>query len=221
VPCLAVVVSALAAPLLACRAPTPPSTTATPAEPVRSLAALKAVPIVVTPAHTVRGGDVMGWSSRLVSREFLRGLDAEIAYVLRERGMDSVWRLPERLMADYRRNPTLGVNPQQLSADQLRNPALKVAQRVMEPLATQLRALAALHDGRLVLVPVEVRFEPEGTAPAGQPAPGRAVLRLVLVDARSTEVRWIGEVKSDVATSPSKAVEATLGLRVGDLVTAP
>ena len=190
-------------------------------EPVRPLGGLAAVPVIVTPAHTVRGGDAMGWAARLASRDFLRGLDAEIAFVLRERGIDSVWRLPERLLADYRRNPTLGVNPSALPAEQLRSAGLKLGQRIGEPLASQLRALAAMHTGRLVLVPVEVRFEPEGTATTGQSVAGRGVLRLVLVDARSTEVRWIGEVRSDPATSPSKAVEATLALRLGDLVAAP
>jgi hypothetical protein len=98
---------------------------------------------------------------------------------------------------------------------------LKLGQRVGEPLATQLRNLVALHDGRLILLPVEVRFVPDDPATTSQPPAGRAVLRLVLVDARTAEVKWIGEVTSDAATGPSKSVEATLGLRVGDLVVQP
>jgi hypothetical protein len=205
----------------ACRASQPTPSTTLPPEEVRPLAGLASVPVVLTPAHAVRSGDALGWAGRINSREFLRSLDAEIAFVLRERGIDTVWRLPERLLADVRRNPTLGVNPQSLAADQLRSPVLKLGQKIGEPLASQLRNLVALHDGRLILVPVEIRFVPEAPAATSPPAAGRAVLRLVLVDARVAEVKWIGEVRSDVATSPSKSVEATLGLRVGDLVVQP
>lgn len=204
----------------ACRASAPAASVAPP-EPVRPLAGLAAVPVVLAPTYTVRAGDALGWSARLASREFLRGLDAEIQFVLRERGLDSVWKLPDRLIADYRRNPTLGANPANLAAEPLRSPSLKPGQRVGEPLATQLRALVALHEGRHVLLPLEVRFEPAGAPASGQPASGNAVLRLVLIDARMAEVRWIGEVRSEPTTSPSKAVEASLGLRVGDLVAAP
>jgi hypothetical protein len=187
----------------------------------RPLAGLASVPVVLTPVQTLRGGDPMGWATRLTSREFLRSLDAEIAYVLRERGLDSMWRLPERLQADLRRNPTLGINLNTLSVETLRVPKLVLGQRLGEPLASQLRALVALHDGRLVLVPVEVRFVPEGAPAAGEVASGRGVLRLVLVDARLSEIRWLGEVRSEPSTSPSKPVEATLAQRLGDLVAAP
>ena len=114
------------------------------------------------------------------------------------------------------------MNPQSLSADPLRAPGLRIGQRIGEPLATQLRSLVAMHGDRYALVPVEVSFVPEGSAEGGTATRGgRAVLRLVLVDARASQVKWIGEVRSDFATSPSKAVEATLALRVGDLVAAP
>lgn len=201
--------------------PEPAATTQT--TPSRALEGLKASPVVVTPAQAVRAGDPMGWAMRLPSREFLRGFDAELEYVLKERGMDTVWRLPTRLLADHRRNPTLGVNPTALSAMPLTGDVkLSIGQRVGDPLLSQLRALVAMHGGRHALVPVEVRFVPEGAAPpGGTPAQGRAVLRLVLVDARAAEITWIGEVRSDATTSPSRAVEATLALRVGDLVAAP
>lgn len=221
----AIVLPAALLALVACgRRPSTPATT--PAEtttPARALEGLAASPVVVTPAHAVRPGDPMGWAMRLPSREFLRGFDAELEYVLRERGLDTIWRLPTRLLADYRRNPTLGANPAALSATPLTGEAkLTIGQRIADPLASQLRALVALHGGRHALVPVEVRFVPEGPVAEGaKPASGRAVMRLVLVDARASEIKWVGEVRSDVTTSPSRAVEATLALRVGDLVAAP
>lgn len=206
----------------ACRSAKPPSEPGAALENTRALAGLATVPVIVTPAQSIRAGDPMGWATRTRSRDFLRGLDGEIAFVLRERGIDSVWKLPERLAADLRRNPSLGVNLGALASTPLADPTIKIGQRVGDPLLSQLRTLVALHDGRHALLPVEVRFIPEGTSPtAGQPTTGRAVLRLVLVDARLGEVRWVGDVRSDVTTNPSKAVEATLAQRVADLIAAP
>ena len=206
----------------ACRSAKPPSEPGAALENTRALAGLATVPVIVTPAQSIRGGDPLGWAARTPSREFLRGLDGEIAFVLRERGIDSVWRLPERLAADLRRNPSLGVNLGALASAPLADPAIKIGQRVADPLLSQLRTLVALHDGRHALIPVEVRFIPEGAPPAtGRPTTGRAVLRLVLVDVRAGEIRWVGDVRSDLTTNPSKAVEATLAQRVADLIVAP
>jgi hypothetical protein len=96
-----------------------------------------------------------------------------------------------------------------------------------EPLATQLRTIVALGDARYVLVPVEVRLEraPAPSSSAGVTAPGpasagpgRAVLRLALVDARASQVRWSGDVASDTASALTTALAAGLAGRVADLV---
>ena len=49
----------------------------------------------------------------------------------------------------------------------------------------------------------------------------RAVLRLVLVDARTTEFMWIGEVQSDPAATFGPAVLASLASHFADLVISP
>ena len=90
---------------------------------------------------------------------------------------------------------------------------LAVGARLTEPFASQIRTMVALHEeARLALAPVELRFERAG------PGAGRAVLRLVLVDARSSDVRWVGDVKSDTAATFGPALLATLGSRLADLV---
>ena len=75
--------------------------------------------------------------------------------------------------------------------------------------------MIALHDSRAVLVPVELRFEKDRT---GQ---GIAVLRLVLLDGRISEVRWVGDVRSDPSATLSPAVLSSLATHLGDLIAAP
>jgi hypothetical protein len=73
--------------------------------------------------------------------------------------------------------------------------------------------MIALQDGgRFVMLPVDVRFE---KADSGM---GQAVLKLVLVDARTTEFLWIGEVKSDPASAFGPPVIASLANHFADLV---
>jgi hypothetical protein len=91
---------------------------------------------------------------------------------------------------------------------------LAVDQRLTEPLASQLRTLIALHeDARLVLAPVELRFEPAGTG-------GRGVLRLVLVDPRMSVTRWIGEIASDPAPAYGPVISASIASKLANLVAA-
>ena len=91
-----------------------------------------------------------------------------------------------------------------LAEEPLRSPALNIEQRLPEPLASQLRTMVALHeDARLILAPVEVRFEPVGTG-------GRALLRIVLVDPRLSRPTWIGEVVSDSASAFGPVISRVL-----------
>ena len=107
---------------------------------------------------------------------------------------------------------TYAADPYTLAEEPLRSPALNIEQRLPEPLASQLRTLVALHeDARLILAPVEVRFEPMGTG-------GRAVLRLVLVDPRLSRPTWIGEVVSDSASAFGPVISASLASKLANLV---
>ena len=85
---------------------------------------------------------------------------------------------------------------------------------VVEPLAGQLRSLVALNDARYVLVPAELRFE-RAAQSAGA---ARAVLRVTVVDARMSRVRWAGDVASDTVSAFSPALAAGVAARLADLV---
>ena len=50
---------------------------------------------------------------------------------------------------------------------------------------------------------------------------GRAVLHVVVVDARRSQVQWAGEVVSEAHASLSPAIAAELASRLADLVAAP
>jgi hypothetical protein len=83
---------------------------------------------------------------------------------------------------------------------------------LVEPFATQVRRLIALHDDvRYVLAPVELRLEKAGTG-------GRGVLRLVLLDARLSKVTWIGEFASDTLSAYSPAVTASIASKFASAV---
>jgi hypothetical protein len=186
--------------------------------PARPLAGIAAQRVVVAPALLVREGDPAGWAARIPRlREFLRILDDEIAAALADRGLGQAWVFPDQLWRGHSRNPSLGVDPYRLATQPLRGARLAPGDWIAEPLASQLRTLVAVHDARLVLVPVEVWFDIDrgGTS-------GRTALRLALIDARLAQVRWSGEVKAGrVSTDADRAQLADVAGRVANLVVAP
>ncbi|MDB4883083.1 MAG: hypothetical protein JWL95_1849 [Gemmatimonadetes bacterium] len=188
-----------------------------PVEPsVRPLSALAAQHVIVAPAFRLRSTDPLGWSAQIPrTREYLKTLDDEIAFVLAERGLKTQWVYPADLLRSMRGNPTYAIDPYTLAADPLRNPDVKAGAKLSDPLVTQLRTLVALQDARAVLLPVELRFEKDKS---GQ---GIAILRLALLDGRLGEVRWINDVKSDPSPTFSRALLASLAGHVADLITTP
>lgn len=189
---------------------------AAPAAPSRPLAGLAAQRVVVAPLFVIREDDALGWAAQIPRQaEYRRTLEAEIAFALRDRGAGATWVMPDQLARYYRRNPTTSPDPAALAAGLLRAVSLQPGARLTEPLASQLRTLVAVHDARLVLLPVELSFEPAGGGT------GRAALRLVLADARTSDVRWVGEVKSDSSRTFDRALPASLATRLADLVAAP
>lgn len=182
----------------------------------RPLTSLAAQRVVVAPAYRLRLGDAMGWAAQIPrSREYLRSLDDEIAFILAERGLKTQWVYPADLVRSMRGNPTYAIDPYTLAADQLRNPDVTAGSKLSDPLTTQLRTLVALQDSRAVLLPVELRFEKEKS---GQ---GIAILRLAVLDGRLGEVRWMSEVRSDPSPTFSRSLLASLAGHIADLITAP
>lgn len=187
------------------------------AGPSRPLAALAAQRIVVAPVHRVAEGDPVGWAAAIPrQRDWMRGLDSAITAELGARGLERGWVYPDVLARAYERNPAYSPDPYRLAAGPLVGVAkVNNEHRLPDPLASQLRTLVAMHDGRFVLLPVQVSFEAAGETG------GRAVLRVALLDARASEVTWLGDVRSDVFPQFNPGVAASLATRLADLIAAP
>ena len=195
-----------------------PATEPQPARaPEQTLAAYAAQRVVVVPVGMVRAPDSLGWVARLGgTRALARRLDTLIARTLDARGLAARWVLPAELSRAYERNRGYAADPYQLVWTPVRSPNFKTGERYGEPLSSQLRTMIALHDdARFVLLPIELRFEREPGSAAG-----RAVLRAALVDARSTEGRWVGELTSAPTADASAAIGGVVD-SLADLFVAP
>jgi hypothetical protein len=172
--------------------------------------------VVVTPVFALDVKPDLAWGAN-VGRQtaVLRQLDADIAAELRERGLRD-WVFAEALVQSHQRNPTYTADPYRLALEPLRAPKIALGSRLGEPLASQVRTMVALSDSRYVLTPVELRFERVGTGTAG-----RGVLRLALLDARSSEVRWLGEAVGDTSSAFGPAVTASVATKLADMIAAP
>jgi hypothetical protein len=184
-------------------------------EPTRPLANLAGQRTIVTPSYYVTQGDPLGWAAQVPRpREYLKQLDDEIATVLADRGLKSQWVYPADLVRASKSNPTYAVDPYTIGANILRGNVAS-GQKLGDPLATQVRTMIALQEGaRAVLVPVELHFE---KTPGGQ---GVGALKVVLLDGRLGDIRWVGTVRSDPASTLSRAVLTSLATRFADLITA-
>jgi len=193
---------------LACGGAGAPQTPPQPAE--HSLAGLAAQHIAVLPAYAVKIVPPLDWSvGRLTDVQ--RTVDADIVSAFAERGIKA-WVFPEQILAAHKRNPTYSTDPYDFAEEPLRAPKLAIDERIAEPLATQIRTMVALlPDTRFVLAPVELRLERAGTG-------GRGVLRLVLVDARLSNVRWVGEISSDTSATFGPAITASIAARLAAAV---
>jgi hypothetical protein len=192
-----------------------PASVPEPAE--HSLAGLAAQHIAVLPTYTVRVMPGLDWGTAIGRpADVKKTLDADILAALDDRGLRRTWTFPEDLQQSFRRNPTYAADPYGLAEEPLRSPALKVDDRLPEPLASQIRTLVALQtDTRLVLAPVELRLEKSGTSD------GKAVLRVVLIDARLSNVRWMGEISSDPAATFGPSITASIASKLATVVAIP
>ncbi len=171
------------------------------------MSGLAAQHVVILPTYTVRVAPGLGWTVPRAT-EVAKTQDADIVSSFEEHGIRT-WILPSGLDSAFRRNPTYATDPHALAEEPLRSPSLSGDQRLPEPIASQLRTIVALHDdARLVLAPVELRLESAG------PGMGRGVLKLVLVDARSSAVRWVGEITSDPAAAFGPAITASIAAKL-------
>jgi hypothetical protein len=167
-----------------------------------SLSGLAGQHVALLPTYSVHVAPGLGWSIGRPA-DLQATVDAEIAAALEERGLRGSWVLPGDLAKSFRLNSVYATDPYKLAEEPLRSPSLATDARLPEPLASQVRTLVALHqDVRLVLAPVDFRLEKAGSG-------GRGVLHLVLIDARGSNVRWIGDVASDTAAAFGPAIAAS------------
>jgi hypothetical protein len=192
----------------------PPKTA--PEPPAHALSGLAAQHIAVLPTYMVRLTPGLAWAATMGRPADVRkSLDADIMAALDERGIHKAWLFPPELEQSYRRNTTYAADPYGLAEEPLRSPSLAIEQRLPEPLASQIRTLVALHDDvRFVLAPVELRLEPAGTGM------GHGVLRLILVDARLSNVTWIGEIQGDSVATFGPKITASVAAKLADVIAA-
>lgn len=206
--------------LAGCGGGSTPAATPTPAPAPqrRPLAALAATGAIVAPTSMLHIAPELSWSAQQTgTRELLRALDDDIATALADRGLKANWVMPADLALSYKRNPTYATDPYALAEEPLRSSAFTISSRLQEPLASQLRTMIALHENaRVVLLPVELRFERADATSSANTA--RATLRLALVDPRFSEARWVGTVTSDTTSADARVLTRALARGVADLI---
>ncbi len=148
----------------------------TPTPPVASpLSGLVGQAMLVTPTQRARVAADLNWTGVPRPPELITALDSGIITTLHARDAFRNWVFGDGLLLSFTRNPSYATDPRALSIEPLVGRGGTIpGTRLTEPLASQLRTMIALHDGRLVMIPVELRIESMGAGSAGM---GRAVLR--------------------------------------------
>jgi len=190
------------------------SQTAPPAQ-VRPLERLASEQMLVLPVQYLTFVDSLGWSQGVPSsRAYLNTVDDEISFALKQRGLKGRWTLPPDIIRSVERNPGYAPDPRSLTANEIRYGQKDTGWELHEPLASQLRTLVALTDARYVLFPVEMRM-------VGSNGVGHAMLHLVIIDARRSQVQWSGDLAGSDQQKFSPAIAADIASRLADLIAAP
>lgn len=179
------------------------------------LGRLAAEQMLVLPVQYLTFADSLGWSQNAPpSRAYLNTVDDEIAFALEQRGLKGRWTMVPDLVRSVARNPGYAPDPHSLAAAAIRIGAKGAGFELPEPLASQLRSLIALTDARYVLFPVELKL-------TGSGGYGHAILHLVVIDARRSQVDWTGDLAGAAVAKFSPAIAADLASRLGDLIASP
>jgi hypothetical protein len=186
-----------------------------PPEPLEhALSGLAAQHVVVLPVYIVRAAPGFPGASAVGNpTDLARTLDADILAAFDEHGLRRTWIFPPDLVESYKHNPTYATDPYGLAEEPLRTAKAGRDARLPEPIASELRTLVAFHeDARLILAPLELRLEPVGAHA------GRGVLHLVLIDARASNVVWMGDVVSDTVPTFGPEISASVASRLANVV---
>jgi hypothetical protein len=206
----------LATVLLACAATA--AATAAAAQrpkPLPPLAPYVAERIIVLPVQLMRP-DSGGWLDAARWGAFRKELDDSIGSAIAERGLGKKWAYAADVVKSAKRNAAYTSDPYSLGVQPMRGVPLKTGDKLPTLFNSNLRTLIALGDTRYALVPIELAFF--SIKDSNQRL---AALRLALVDGRGGVYVWVGDVRSDPATTLTPAVISSLAARVADLVQAP
>lgn len=172
----------------------------TPAAPLPT-AGLAGQPVTVYPLTLVSAEESLRWTEALSPRRTaLDRADSMLGALLEERSPEVTWVLPDELRRAARRAPGVLANPDQMGTALLRFPN---AERIPDPLRSQMRALTGVTGGRFALVPASLLFLPDSTGG------GRAELTLVIADVRTGLVGW-RTVANAVGPDPWTALRAAI-----------
>ncbi len=168
--------------------------------------ALAGASVLLLPVGAVVLGDSAALVPDLVARQYtLRSVAAAVLdSTLRARAPDVTWLgLVEQRRA-LRMAPALGIDPERMETAYLLSP--KVTSMV-DPLWSQLRALAGMTSARTAVAPAAVRINRVGTAYTAEYV-------LVLVDSRDGQVLGRGRSLGPAAPTPEAALVAAAGAAV-------
>jgi hypothetical protein len=167
--------------------------------------------IVIAPLQALRIPAEVGWTGLPAARTLLANLDSVITDSLKSRVGNAGWVYAADVVKSAAANPTYATDPRAFAVNPLRASSLKISDRLPEPVASQLRTMIALHDARLVLIPLDLTVD---RTAAGE---GHPVVHLVLVDPRSSIVRWIGQIAGPDSPAFTSALSASIAARFADL----
>ena len=171
--------------------------------------------ILVFPVQYLSSTDSLGWQQQITNRAaFLAALDDQIEAAMTARGLGRAWTFGREVERASKLNSILMTDARSLSAEWLRGRVLPETS-VRDPLQSQVRGLVGLKGSRYALLPVELRLENRNGGT------GVAILRVVMIDSRMAQIRWVGEVVSDPMRTLSPALTASVATRFADLVLAP
>ena len=179
---------------------------------IAPLAQYSSVKVAVVPVQFYKA-DAGGFAEQ-PSAAIRAAFDSLLSEQLEEHGLKSMWATPADVQRTAKRNAMYTADPRNLGAFPVRNGVPPKKPQIVDPLASNLRRVVALHDARYLLMPVELRAE-------GGKDGGYLAVRLLLVDARLNTVLWQVDLPSDRAATYSPALLQQLATRVADLVVAP
>jgi hypothetical protein len=141
-----------------------------------------------------------GWDILPGGPALLPILDEEIADAFRKRGVRGNWTFGQAITESAMRNGGITADPRQLSVQGIRR--IKPGDTPLpEPLAGEVRGIAALTSARFSVLPIEVHLDARGPERRGS-------MRILIIDTRTARVTWADDIEATPLRDPQAASEA-------------